>query len=348
MKKLTPEYFLNQGRPISHILYFLVALIAVAVVSISENNQNSFSEKLRFFLLLFIQLEVFLFIAGKLFTGLKTGKTRSEITVIILSRFVLFIVACFIAAIIIYLLFKYINTWINGNDLNTVLNDFLVFEFRWWFKSTMGGLTFGAIIFIVIQWQHALQREQKLREENLIFQNETLKNQINPHFLFNSLNTLSSLISSQPETADKFIGRLSSIYRYILENSQRDRVPLSSELAFIKDYFFLHQIRDEDKIMLDITIDDENKYFIMPVSLQILVENAINHNMATRENPLKISIYDEADYIVVKNNLQKKAIQFKSTQIGLRNLSERVKIISSRSIIIEETSDLFIVKIPLL
>lgn len=348
MKKLTPKYFLDQGKPISHILFFIIALVAVTVVSINGKTLNSFSEKLQFFSLLLIQLEVFLFIAGKLFTGLETGKTRAEITGIIISRFVLFIIACFIAALIIYLIFKYIKASINGIDLNTVLDNFLVFEFSGWFKSTIGGLSFGAIVFIVIQWQDALQREQKLREENLIFQNETLKNQVNPHFLFNSLNTLSSLIASQPETADKFIARLSSIYRYILENSQKDRVSLSDELNFIRDYFFLHQIRDEDKILLNISVSDIDKYKIIPVSLQILVENAINHNMATRENPLKISIYNEDDFIVVKNNLQKKTIPFKSTQIGLRNLSERVKIISDRSLIVDETSDVFIVKIPLL
>ena len=162
------------------------------------------------------------------------------------------------------------------------------------------------------------------------------------------MNTLSSLIGSRPETADKFIDRLSSIYRYILENSQKDRISLTDELIFIKNYFFLHQIRDEDKIMLDISVSDQDKYNIMPVSLQILVENAINHNMATRENPLKILIYNEADYIVVKNNLQKKTIPLKSTKIGLRNLSERVKIISGKGIIIEETGTLFVVKIPLL
>lgn len=348
MEKLTPKYFLDQGKPISHILFFIIALVAVTVVSINESSLNTFSEKLQFFLLLLIQLEVFLFIAGKLFTGLETGKTRSEITGIIISRFVLFIIACFIAALIIYLIFKYINASINGIDLNTVLDNFLVSEFNGWFKSTIGGLFFGAIVFIVIQWQDALQREQKLREENLIFQNETLKNQVNPHFLFNSLNTLSSLVTSHPDTADKFIARLSSIYRYILENSQKDRVSLTNELAFIRDYFFLHQIRDEDKIMLNISVSDQDKYNIIPVSLQILVENAINHNMATHENPLKISIYLEADYIVVKNNLQKKTIPFKSTHIGLRNLSERVKIITGKNIIIEETDTLFIVKIPLM
>lgn len=348
MKKLSIEYILDQRRLPSHILFILIGVVAVTVVSLKGGTLNSFSDKLRLFLLLIIQLEFFLLIAGKLFKGLKTGLTRSEITGIIVSRFVVFIIACFIAAFIIYLAFRIFEGWVNDVEAPAVVNNFLVNEFSSWFKSTIGGLTFGAIIFIVIQWQDALQREQKLREENLIFQNETLKNQINPHFLFNSLNTLSSLISSRPETADKFIGRLSSIYRYILENSQKDKVSLSDELAFIRDYFFLHQIRDEDKIMLDITVIDQNRYFIMPVSLQILVENSINHNIATRENPLKISIYSEADYIVVKNNLQKKSVPFKSTHIGLRNLSERVKINSGKSIVIEETGTHFIVKIPLL
>jgi len=249
---------------------------------------------------------------------------------------------------ILFLLLQYCILFLAGNDLSHVLSDFVNIGFHEWFKSTISGLSGGAVIFVILLWQSSLKREQKLREEKLIFQNETLKNQVNPHFLFNSLNTLSSLISSRPETADKFIDRLSSIYRYILDNSQKDKVSLSEELSFINDYFFLHQIRDEDKIMLEITVLEKEKYSIIPVSLQILVENAINHNMATRENPLKISIYVEADYIVVKNNLQKKSIPYKSTQIGLRNLSERVKIISARSIIIEETSDVFIVKIPLL
>jgi len=348
MKKLSLEYILDQRKPLSHILFILIGALAVSVVTLKGGNLNSFADKLRLFLLLIIQLEIFLLIAGKLFKGLKTGLTRAEITGIIVTRFVLFIIACFIAALAIFLAFRILEGWANEWDIKEILNNFLVYEFSSWFKSTLGGLTFGAIVFIVIQWQDALQREQKLREENLIFQNETLKNQINPHFLFNSLNTLSSLISSKPETADKFIVRLSSIYRYILENSQKDRIPLTDELAFIKDYFFLHQIRDEDKIVLEFSVSYQDKYKIMPVSLQILVENAINHNMATRENPLKISIYQEDDYIVVKNNLQKKTIPFKSTQIGLRNLSERVKIISARNIIIEETSDVFIVKIPLL
>jgi LytS/YehU family sensor histidine kinase len=320
----------------------------VLLFSFKSGIIDSLSDKMRFFLILLIQLEVFIFIASRIFKEISVGLSQKEFTRIILKRLVIFIIICFIAALIIFLSFRYLVALSEHKDLAAVWRNIMEYEIGNWVISTLKGLSLGAVIFVIIQWQDALKREQKLREENLIFQNETLKNQINPHFLFNSLNTLSSLIGSQPETADRFIGRLSSIYRYILENSQKDKVPLENELSFISDYFFLHQIRDEDKIVLEISVPDREIYMIMPVSLQILLENALNHNIASRENPLKISIYRENEMIVVKNNLQKKSIPLKSTQVGLRNLSERVRIISGRSIIIEETSIEFIVKIPLL
>ena len=348
MKKFSPEYILDQRRLTSHILFFLISVIGVFFVSLKEGAFNSFPDKLRLFFLLIIQLEVFLFIAGKLFKGLKTGMTRSEITGIMVSRFVLFIIACFIAALIIVLLFRVIEGGRSGGDIAGVLNNFFVYEFSSWFKATLGGLTFGAIIFIVIQWQDALQREQKLREENLIFQNETLRNQVNPHFLFNSLNTLSSLIETRPDVAESFINKLASIYRYILENSNKDRVPLLTELAFITDYFELHKVRDQGKMVLNVNTPGASEFKIIPVSLQILMENAIKHNMATRENPLNISIYIENDNVVVKNNLQKMEAHLKSTQIGLKNLAERIRLISGRELFIDETGNFFIVKVPLL
>jgi len=123
---------------------------------------------------------------------------------------------------------------------------------------------------------------------------------------------------------------------------------LNEELSFIKDYFYLHKIRDDGKILLDIRVDESDKSEILPVSLQILVENAIKHNKATRESPLRISIYIENKHVIVKNNLQKMALQLKSTQIGLKNLAQRVSLISKKILIIEETNTDFIVKIPLL
>ena len=279
---------------------------------------------------------------------LEEVKTRGQITKRVIVRFIFFYLACLAAAFILYLIFKTVISFQTDETFRTIWNNFIAYEFRGWFKTTTAGLVFGGIVLITVLWQDALKREQKLREENLIFQNETLKNQVNPHFLFNSLNTISSLIKSQPEAAEKFINNLSSFYRYILENGQKNKVPLNSELDFLKEYFSMHEVRDENKIFLNIEILEPEKYEILPVSLQVLIENAVKHNMATREKPLTISIYIEDHQIVVKNNLQKMAARIKSTGIGLRNLAERIRLITGKELIINESDSYFIVKIPLL
>ena len=217
------------------------------------------------------------------------------------------------------------------------------------FRGLVIGLLFSSPVFFFVPWQESMKREFELREQNLIFQNETLKNQVNPHFLFNSLNTLSSLVKSEVEIAGQFIGRLSLIYRYILDNGSKLRVTLKDEVEFIRDYFYLHQIRNEGKMNLTIELKDEDYNFeILPVSLQLLIENAIKHNMATPEKPLNISIYTEGQNIVVKNNIQKMATRAVSTKIGLKNLNERVKLITGKEIKVEETASHYLVKVPLL
>ncbi len=347
MKKLTLENFVDQRKPLSHFLYIMITLVAVVFISLKNGNAFTFSNKIFFFLLGLIQLEVFILVAKKIFGEVDTKVTGKEFTKIILRRFFLFITICFLAALIIILLFESVFTLIKGGDLSAVPHNFFDNEFRNWFKSTLGGLTFGAIIFIIIQWQDALKREQKLREENLVFQNETLKSQVNPHFLFNSLNTVSSLIQSDPEKAEQFINNLSSVYRYILENSRKDKVPVQSELELLNRYFDLHRIRDEEKISLIIDYSNADNFQILPVSLQILLENAIKHNLSTRENPLRISVSFEDQYVVMVNNLQKKATLIKSTGTGLKNLAERVRLITGKVLIIEENNKYFIAKIPL-
>jgi sensor histidine kinase YesM len=348
MKKLTLENFVDQRKPLSHFLYIMITLVAVVFISLKNGNAFTLSNKIFFFLLGLIQLEVFIFVAKMIFGEVDTKITGGEKTKIILRRFFLFIIICFFAAFVIILLFEYAFALIKSGDLSAVPGNFFENEFSNWFKSTLGGLTFGAIIFIIIQWQDALKREQKLREENLVFQNETLKSQINPHFLFNSLNTVSSLIQSDPEKAEQFINNLSSVYRYLLENSRKDKVPVQSELELLNRYFDLHRVRDEEKISLSIDYSNSDNFQILPVSLQILLENAIKHNSATRENPLRISVNFEDQYIVMKNNLQKQATKLKSTGIGLKNLAERVRLITGKALIIEENDNIFIAKIPLL
>jgi len=347
MKKFTLDSFLDQRKPLSHFLYILITLAAVLFISVRNGNAMSFSDKLNFFLLGMIQLEVFIFIARKIFKEMDAKVTGREFTKVVLSRFFLFMIICFFAALVIILVFDYLFALIKDGDMSTVLSDFFENEFSTWFKSTLGGLSLGAIIFIIIQWQDALKREQKLREENLVFQNETLKSQVNPHFLFNSLNTLLSLIRSEPGLSEKFVQKLSSIYRYTLENREKELVPLSEELDFVNDYFYLQKIRDDEKIEMKTELNISNNGLIVPVSLQLLVENALKHNTSTRKQPLKIIIHNEGiDKLVVRNVLQKKTQLEDSSKIGLKNLNERCRLIMNREIEILETADEFIVKIP--
>jgi hypothetical protein len=249
-------------------------------------------------LLMFVQMEILAPLAKKLFefkaNYSSKGISQKEITLIYLTRLLLFFITAMVVAIIIFALFIVFFNIIRGYgwpDLSLIFKQSIGI-----FKLVAIALLFTTPIFFFIPWQESMKREFELREQNLIFQNETLKNQVNPHFLFNSLNTLSSLVNTHVEIAGQFIGKLSTIYRYILDNSTKVKVPLKEEVQFIEDYFYLHKIRTEGKIELNIAIKgDEYNFEILPVSLQLLVENAIKHNIATLEKPLKIAIYIEGD-----------------------------------------------------
>jgi len=301
------------------------------------------------FIIMYVGMEVVYAISRKILK-LNLSHTQHDITwrdIIrkYLIRLVMFYIAATLVLTLIAALFVYIIHIIQGDEI----------LFMSWFPKTAIvmfkgagiGLLFASPIFFFVPWQQSLKREFELREQNLIFQNETLKNQVNPHFLFNSLNTLSSLINAEVETAGQFISKLSVIYRYILDNSSKAKVPLNDEIDFIRDYFYMHQIRNEGKISLNIDIKDNgDKYEILPVSLQLLIENAIKHNMATVEKPLEIHLFLEDGYIVVANNLQKMATRKESTKIGLKNLNERVRLLTGKEIIISESEDNFSVKVP--
>jgi LytS/YehU family sensor histidine kinase len=206
----------------------------------------------------------------------------------------------------------------------------------------------GSAFFFYIIWRKAIEQEQMLREENLKYKYRNLKSQVNPHFLFNSLNTLSELVYEDAKKADIYIQKLSGIYRYILENEETDLVPLKEELEFIQQYFDLQKVRDNDKIFLKIDVHGEEDFKIIPVSLQLLVENALKHNSISRDKPLMVKIYNNDNYIIVSNTIQRKNIIENSTQMGLSNLKERVLLIMGRELTVNEDTDQFVVKLPII
>ena len=303
------------------------------------------------FLIMFTAMETIYLLSKKIFVFkidfTPEGNNPGKITRIYLIRLIMFYILSIATVTLIYALFIVIINMTRGfgfPDLSWLMN-----ELAGSVKVTGIAFLFITPIFFFIPWQQSMKREFELREQNLIFQNETLKNQVNPHFLFNSLNTLSSLINTEVGIAGQFISKLSVIYRYILDNSSKLKVSLKEEIEFIKDYYYLHQIRNEGKIKLEIDIrSEEYAYKIIPISLQQLIENAIKHNMATQGKPLLINIYIEEQYIVVKNNIQKMATQVVSMNIGLKNLNERVTFVTGKEIIVAESEGNFLVKVPLI
>lgn len=348
MNAISLSQIMNQKKLLSHLAFLLFSLLVALASALLGRMDTSIESITTAFILIFLQLEVFIFFGNILFSKLNFDQSPGVITRIVVLRFAVFISLCLLAAMILYLMLDYALKIINGQSLSGVIYNFFKIGFRDWFRPTISGLSGGALIFVILLWQTSLRREQKLREENLLFQNQTLRNQVNPHFLFNSLNTLSALIPEHPDSAERFILKLSSIYRYILDNSIKDTVTLKAELDFISDYYYLHAIRDDGKVVLSIDAPGAEKYQILPVSLQILVENAIKHNIATRDNPLLIRISVTDEMVIVRNNLQKMAVKMKSTGIGLNNLKERLKLATGKSLIVEETLTEFIVKLPLI
>jgi len=195
--------------------------------------------------------------------------------------------------------------------------------------------------------------KQKITEQKVISKIETakfesLKNQLDPHFLFNSLNVLTSLIGENPKQAEKFTTKLSKVYRYVLQQKSQDLIAVNKELSFAKTYMDLLKIRFEDSIDFNITDDLDQTLKIIPLSLQLLLENAVKHNELSNQNKLKLSIYKEQNYLVIENNIHLKNNLVKSTKVGLNNIKERYALVSKTPVIIEQTTKKFKVKLPLL
>ena len=329
-----------------HLKLFTGAvLISIIFMFILGQQITSPVQMLVPFLLTFLQLEIFIWLGTYFFQSLKTDSPSFKKQIV--TRLLLFYAIVLFLATALFVIVYAVQFSIYYDDFEQFIPSLLQLEMKGFFMATLTGFGFGAIFFFYIMWAQAVERAQKLREEKLIFQYETLQSQVNPHFLFNSLNSLSSLIRKDIELSELFILKLSSVYRYILDNREKELVPLASEHNFVNNYFFLQQLRDGDKIALRNETGDVSGVQIVPVSIQLLVENALKHNISTRKQPLEITIHMEGiDKITVRNNLQKKNQLEPSSKIGLKNLNERCRLILGREIEIVETSDEFVVKIP--
>lgn len=221
-----------------------------------------------------------------------------------------------------------------------------------WFRNVL--VISGSIALVLHtvgffkSWKESQIEAEKLRAEMKTYQYDALRNQINPHFLFNSFNVLSELVYEDQELAVKFIRQMSDIYRYVLDSKDLELVSLQEEIDFIQKFGFLLQTRFENNLEIDIQVEAGKDDLIVPMALQLLLENAVKHNEVSTEFPLKVEIHRSGDAILVKNNLKKKSNPESSTKTGLQNIIKRYKYLSEKEIRVEETKESFIVEIPIL
>jgi len=205
------------------------------------------------------------------------------------------------------------------------------------------------LIYFYKSYQENRVKQEKIIAGNASAQFESLKNQLDPHFLFNSLNVLSSLIEENPVNAQKFTTSLSKIYRYVLEQRDKELVSVAEELKFAKTYMNLLKMRFENSITFELPENFDNEDAkVVPLALQLLLENAIKHNVVSEQKPLHIKISIEGNQLIVENNLQKKETLQTRKGVGLQNIVDRYAIITTRKVAIEETNDFFRIKLPIL
>ncbi len=259
-----------------------------------------------------------------------------------------------IAYIVYPIVGMYIVTWI--------------FYYLWNFNSDVttlaGTLKYGIpaviITFLIasflsarqffIAWRQLAVNEEKIKKEAISSKYESLKNQVSPHFLFNSLNVLTTLVYEDQDLAAEFIKKLANVYRYVLDMKDKEVVKLETEIEFLESYAFLQKIRHTEGLEFEIDLPESHSIMVAPLAIQMLVENAIKHNAISKEKPLKIRIWmDKSGYIIVSNNLAKKQVrQGTPSHIGLENIRERFRFLSDKPVIVENTGKEFIVKIPAL
>ncbi|MFC5412434.1 sensor histidine kinase [Larkinella bovis] len=200
------------------------------------------------------------------------------------------------------------------------------------------------------QWWTTYYEAEQLKKENLQSQLDSLKAQINPHFLFNSLSTLSSLVAEDAKQAERFIEELASVYRYVLQTNEQPLTTLDNELHFIRAYFNLLQMRFGRSVELDVAVEERLHGFLLPpLTLQLLVENAVKHNVALPNRPLLIRVYtDEANNLFVVNSLRKKTILAVSSRTGLANITAKYRLLKQPEVVVRQTDECFQVMIPLI
>lgn len=270
-----------------------------------------------------------------------------------IQRLMVSILATLIYTFIAWVILVWLSSWLYNWPFSwqRLQHEIQHGSFWWTLIITVMISTFMHGRGFLMAWKETLIEAEQLKKEQMAARYEALKNQVNPHFLFNNFNVLATLVHKDADLAERFIKQLANVYRYVLDSREKEVVPLEQELKQLEAYVFLMKIRFGDSLNVQITSEMyqiEGKS-VAPLTLQMLVENALKHNEASKSKPLAIEVFPESeDYIVVRNALQVKNNVGESTGVGLENISARYKFLSEKPVLTPVESDHFTVKIPLI
>ena len=330
------------------ITFIIGCIIFIIGNFISEGlNFNSVND----FLIEFGFYQLYAFVLGysqmcffNYFNGIKWKKQD------LLKRIILgFLGSVIITLIGLFALRMFTFLSIQGKSFQEFISNetFKPYQFGLWITLTIVA-TFHVAYFYNRHQQNRI-KEQKVIAGIASAKFDALKNQLDPHFLFNSLNVLTSLIEENPDNAQRFTTFLSKVYRYVLEQKNKELVTVDEELQFAKTYISLLKMRFEDSIVFSMpqkALNPESK--VVPLSLQLLLENAVKHNTVTSSKPLQIRIYQANDNLIIENNLQPKQIVKKSSGVGLNNIKQRYNLLTNKKVFINKEANRFAVAIPML
>ncbi|NHM01346.1 histidine kinase [Flavobacterium difficile] len=319
----------------------------IVLINFLNGDDVSFDHKLKLTLLYTLLYSVSLHLANTTLFIFLDGFFKEER----FSKkriFIGFISSFFLSTLVIFLLRVFENVLIEGKTLS----EFLAKETP---SNYIVSSIFTFIILLIVHFIYLYKwyQENKLKEQKIIAgsasaQFESLKNQIDPHFLFNSLNVLSSLIEENPDAAQKFTTSLSKVYRYVLEQKDKELVSVEEELKFAKTYMNLLKMRFENSITFELPEFENDEAKVVPLSLQLLLENCIKHNIVSEKKPLHIKIYIDKNELIIENNKQIKEVLQDRKGVGLQNIVSRYAILTKRKVIIQESETIFKVKLPIL
>ncbi len=326
------------------VLYFLLLLYFRFLL---VEDQTSFFPKLVqefFFNLPVLLLNIFLiFKVVRLLNRFFSSKVYLRLVLEIVSMFFITAILVFTTGVIIELT-QNINEFELKEHINIFGDTFVM--------ALLIGVFTLTILEIHFQIRASNEKEmenERLNQENLSLKYIQLKNQINPHFLFNSLSILSALVKSNQDNAQLFIQNLSEIYRYVLFQDQKDLVPLKEELEFIENFIEILRFRYDEGLQVNFNIHEKVlSKKIVPMTLQLLIENAVKHNIVDEMYPLEVNIKSMGNELIVSNKLNKKIVVSKGNKIGLNMIRKRYKIVNGSEIMVTNESERFTVKIPLL